>query len=168
MTKIKIPNERDLLSIKEFLFYNSETGIIVWKKSKSGVTSLKSNAGCIHGGYRRIKINGNRYMAHRIAWYLFYNKWPNYEIDHINGNKLDNRICNLRDVLKNQNQQNKPVHRNGQEIGITKHKGNPKWIAQAPNKFLNRNAKRSKYLGSFKTKEEAIDAVIKYCTENLD
>lgn len=55
--------------------------------------------------YVKIGISGKTYSAHRLAWYLFYKRRPRdgYEIDHINGNRSDNRIENLREVTPRQN-----------------------------------------------------------------
>lgn len=57
-------------------------------------------------GYRRIKIAGTTYYAHRLAWLYTYGEWPG-EIDHKNQKKADNRITNLRDATHSQNQRNK-------------------------------------------------------------
>jgi len=48
-----------------------------------------------------IQVHG--WLAHRLAWYLYYGVMPRYEIDHINGDKGDNRIENLREVTPSQN-----------------------------------------------------------------
>lgn len=57
-----------------------------------------SNGSLDKDGYLIIKVKGKQFKAHRIVWFLHYGKFPLYEIDHINRNKLDNRIENLRDV----------------------------------------------------------------------
>ena len=69
------------------------------------------------------------------------------EIDHINGDKLDNRRTNLRIVTPRQNQQNKKIHINGHLPGTHQHKG--KWQARI---WIN---KKSNYLGTFSTPQEA-------------
>lgn len=57
-------------------------------------------------GYLRLRLRGIRIAAHRLAWALHFNLWPDGEIDHINGDKQDNRIENLRDVPSFVNKQN--------------------------------------------------------------
>jgi hypothetical protein len=60
-------------------------------------------------GYFIIKLNRKTYKAHRIAWLLTYGSWPEDQIDHINGNGLDNRLENLRDVSNRENLRNKKI-----------------------------------------------------------
>lgn len=60
-------------------------------------------------GYRQIALQGTRYMAHRLAWLYVYGEFPKQQIDHINQNKDDNRIANLREVTVKQNAENVTV-----------------------------------------------------------
>jgi hypothetical protein len=101
-------------------------------------------------GYRKIKFRGRQLLTHRVAWLLHYGVWPSGDIDHIDGDPLNNRIDNLRDVSHRVNMQNQ-VHAQARNpdrlVGATKKKG--KWMAQ-----ININGK-SKYLGLFATAQEA-------------
>jgi len=82
-------------NLKEWLDYNPSTGIFTRKKYKS-----KTNkTGGIDGyGYIHIGLNGNQYKAHQLAWLYYYGEHQKGQIDHINCNRQDNRIENLRDV----------------------------------------------------------------------
>lgn len=84
--------------------YNPETGLF----NKKGYVEL---------GYLRIRLKGKQYMAHRLAWLYSYGEWPKY-IDHINHDKTDNRIANLRSVSHTENMKNKPKYKNNKS-GIT-------------------------------------------------
>jgi hypothetical protein len=93
--------------LRQILDYNPETGLFVWK---SGVKSnfLNKQAGC-----RRkiddcivIGIKGKSYLAHHLAWLFVYGEFPKHEIDHINQDRSDNKISNLRDVDHRTNCQN--------------------------------------------------------------
>jgi hypothetical protein len=92
------------------LDYDPAAGSIKWR-----ITTTRTKAGAEAGaitrdGYRDISISmcGKKrgVKAHRIAWALAYGRWPEKDIDHINGNRLDNRLENLRDISRSHNLQN--------------------------------------------------------------
>jgi hypothetical protein len=79
--------------------YDPITGSILWKVSPGGKGRSGSEAGTFDlEGYRVIRYKGKGYKAHRIAWLLQHKEFPNKVIDHINGDKSDNRISNLREA----------------------------------------------------------------------
>jgi hypothetical protein len=88
-------------------------------------------AGCVNGtGYRRIGIGGRYYTEHALVFLMFHGHVPK-EIDHINGNRADNRIENLRSVTRSQNQYNKRQQRNASGYrGVTWHKKTGKWAVR--------------------------------------
>lgn len=91
--------------VREVLDYNPETGTIIRRKSRARWQGKA--AGMVDAyGYLVIKIGSRTYKAHRLAWLHFYGEWPAGMIDHINGDKADNRIANLRDVTNQVNVQN--------------------------------------------------------------
>jgi len=112
-------------------------------------------------GYRKIKFRGQQLLTHRVAWLLYYGVWPKGDIDHIDGNPLNNRIGNLRDVSRRTNLQNQ-VHAQARDparlVGATRKNG--KWMAQ-----ININGK-SKYLGLFTTAHEAHKVYLNAVREN--
>lgn len=139
--------------LKTLLHYNEETGVFTWHKDNTRPVQEGQTAGRIHTeGYRRIMISYRFYHASRLAWLYVYGKWPRGEIDHINGNRSDDRLSNLREVTHRVNQQNLSVHRQGHLPGTTKTKipGLTKpWRSRV---YYNG---RSHFLGCFATQEEA-------------
>jgi hypothetical protein len=141
--------------LSDFLSYDAETGLITWKVNR-GRVKAGAVAGYHHKGdnYFYIKIRPNRYPAHRIAWYLYYGRWPENVIDHINGDGSDNRLCNLREATMSQNSHNMRLNRNNTSgfKGVSYDKLNRKWMAHArlDGKFIN--------LGRYHTPEEADEA----------
>jgi hypothetical protein len=93
----------EILSI---LDYDKDLAVFYWKKYRSSSARKGQLAGYDCLGYSIIKIKQVRYQAHRLVWLIETGKWPEYEIDHIDGNKLNNHISNLRDVPVNVNRQN--------------------------------------------------------------
>jgi HNH endonuclease len=87
--------------------YDPETGKVTKAKDGTEVTDRS------HGYIRlRFKHDGKHItvQAHRAAWALVHRDWPTCQIDHINGNRADNRLCNLREATHMQNQWNRPGH----------------------------------------------------------
>lgn len=105
-------------------------------------------------GYKRSKILGAQLYAHRLAWALHYGEWPSMQIDHINGDTLDNRIANLRDVTRSDNMKNTSIGSTNTSghLGVSFDKKRKQWRASIT------SDKRFIYLGRFKCKDEAIEA----------
>lgn len=95
--------------VRELLSYNPETGVFVWiAPPKNHQRMLCKEAGSLKTkGYIQIKIDGKKYSAHRLAWLYSFGEWPEFDIDHANGNPSDNRITNLRQATNPQNQANR-------------------------------------------------------------
>lgn len=137
--------------VMELLTYEFETGVFKWAKDK-GLVKAGATAGSSrhHSGYVFIKINDKSYAAHRLAWLCMHGSWPARQIDHINGNKSDNRIENLRDVTQEINQQNGTRPRKDNKLGIRGVSRHGKGFRVA----IHLNGKQQS-VGTFKTIEEA-------------
>lgn len=104
--------------VRELFDYNPETGILTWKCRPAIQIRAGSVAGKINHGYVVIGIGYKVYQAHRLAWLHFYGTWPVKVIDHINGEKTDNRITNLRDVSVSVNCQNRKTAQSSSTTGL--------------------------------------------------
>ena len=146
----------DLQYLKTVLDYDSNTGVFTHRTTRSPKAFPGAKAGRINtNGHRQIGLDGERYMAHRLAWFWVHGIWPSDEIDHINGNRDDNRIRNLRSATRKQNMENQALHCNNASgfRGISWHKANEKWTA-----YVNHNGKRF-YLGIYSSVTEAVAVV---------
>lgn len=151
---------QDLISaadLRERFRYEPDVGFF-FKKNYSARSTRREPLGCINPrGYRSIMISGKRYLAHRLAWFYTYGEWPRGAIDHINGDPLDNRIGNLRDVPLSHNAQNQTrPHSNNStgHLGVRLDKRNGVFRA-----FI-RCGGREISLGAFATPEDASRAYI--------
>lgn len=102
------PPETDFaMRLRELLIYSSETGDFFWREWVGGTAHAGTVAGSPNSaGYTLVKIDGHKHQASRLAWTYFYGAEPERDIDHINGNRRDNRIANLREVTRAQNKAN--------------------------------------------------------------
>ena len=117
--------------LKELLDYNPKTGLFTWKVYKKCVTKGSVAGSIKNTGYLSIGINYKTYTAHRLAWLYVYGSTPK-NIDHINGNKLDNRLENLRECSISENAKNmKITKRNTSGVkGVNFDKYHKKWRAE--------------------------------------
>lgn len=88
-----------------------ENGVLWWRRQKTGRSRprvLDKPVGSIHlnGNYIQINFNSTRYLAHTVCWVLYYGKWPERQLDHIDGDTLNNRKDNLREVSSSENKHN--------------------------------------------------------------
>jgi hypothetical protein len=139
--------------LKYLLDYNEFTGILSRKYPGPGIKV--GPAGTLKDGYIYIVVDGKQYLAHRLIWLYVYGSFPENQIDHIDRNRSNNRLNNLREATKRQNQWNiGPRSRNKSGYKGVSKRGN-KWRAR-----INING-YDKWLGIFPTEKEAYTA---YCS----
>jgi hypothetical protein len=104
-------------------------------------------------GYRQIWFQGQQHMEHRVAWFLHYGEWPKDQIDHINGVRDDNRICNLREATYSENQCNRKIPKNNKSgfKGVSWNPARKAWQVTIRYGGTNKN------LGYFSTRERAAE-----------
>lgn len=93
--------------LREVLSYDPGTGLFRWLID-TAAHRLGKVAGCVSRstGYRLIRIDGAQFRAHRLAWFYVHGTWPTSELDHIDTDRTNNRIANLRPVSDAENAQN--------------------------------------------------------------
>ena len=138
--------------VKELLDYDPLTGVFTYKTLRGRMTG-GSVAGALHKhGYRHIKIDNKLYKEHVLAWLYVNGVFPSGHIDHIDHDKANNAISNLRDVNRMGNLQNQiKSHSNNKTgfLGVSLKKRSGKYLAQI------QVAKKVIFIGHFDTPEEA-------------
>lgn len=120
----------DQEQLKSLFLYGTATGNFYRKVAPCNSVKVGDRAGTVrYDGYTYIRFQGKPQAAHRLAWLFMYGSWPKSRLDHINGDKSDNRIANLRLVTQSQNQLNrKRCSRNSTGIkGVAVHSASGKY-----------------------------------------
>lgn len=126
--------------------FKNAHGCNIWNAKNAG-----QRAGTISGNYRSVRIDGRRFLNHRVAWTMLHGEWPAGEIDHINGDYLDNRPENLRAVTRQENARNLKAPKVSKgPVGVLAING--RWRASIS------VANRQTYLGTFDCIDDAIAA----------
>ena len=123
--------ELTLERLRKHFLYNPDTGLFLWKESGTG-RPISRIAGGVNGhGYIQIRFNGKSYRAHRLAFLYMTGEYPPKDVDHINGDKTDNRFKNLRHATRSQNLRNQKIRKNNKSgcTGISQRKSTGKWRA---------------------------------------
>lgn len=147
---------------RQLFSYDQKSGDLIWRQN----VRPRAKAGAVAGfistdGYRRIGYKGVVYLGHRLVWLYHKGAWPEKFLDHIDGDRTNNRIENLRNASRTENNRNVPAQKNNTSgfKGVSLMRRDNVWVAQI-------TADRKNYfLGRFPTPEEAYAAYCKAAKE---
>ncbi len=139
---------------RELFRIDAETGKIYWAVAHGrwGMLPAGALARCLRQGYRYIGVEGQNYFGHQVAWLMEHGEGPATTLDHINGNRDDNRpqnLCLATAAENNQNQHGLSAHNTSGERGVSWDASRDKWTAH-----ISVNGK-PKNLGRFGSKDQA-------------
>jgi hypothetical protein len=154
----------DVARVRELLHYDAEMGVFAWR-------SDGREAGCVAPtGYVLIGIDGDLYLAHRLAWLYVTGQWPILRIDHIDRQKANNRFANLREATAAQNAANsgpRSTNRSGFK-GVSWDKRNRKWRAtitvDGRQRSLGRHVRLEDAVSAYATEAKTVHGAYA-CTE---
>lgn len=112
--------------LRELFDFNFELGVLLWRFRPEIPEHINrrlagTEAGTIHKNYRYVKVDQKKYAVHRVIWKLAYGNIPDdMQIDHIDGDGLNNKLDNLRLVTNQQNQLNRKVNKGRKYKGVYK------------------------------------------------
>lgn len=149
-----------LEQLQELLDVNASTGAVTWRvarNSRGGVVKPGTPAGWDAGhGYRTVTVMQRDIKLHRLVWLFAHGRWPNGHLDHVNGDRSDNRVANLREASARVNAQNYHGlrrHNTSGVSGVYWDRRRRAWVAQIS------VDKKHVHLGQFSDKEAAAAAV---------
>lgn len=146
--------------LKEVLSYDPETGEFTWRSTGPGRRPNRKAGSKNNLGYMVVTIDRQFFLVHRLAWFYVTGAWPKKQLDHINGDRTDNRFVNLRETDWQGNQQNLPAtNGKGRLRGATK-LNNPTFRSTKYAANIKHNRQQI-YLGIFSTEQEAHEAYLK-------
>lgn len=154
-----------IAELRGLIAYEAETGRLTWRVRAIDTFSSKSAADSWNTryagrpalatengkGHLKGSIYDRQYFAHRVAWAIHYGFWPS-QIDHINGDRADNRICNLREATTRQNSRNRKAGGESKFLGVSRSANGKRWRA-----YIHL-AGRTVALGTFDREEDAARA----------
>lgn len=138
----------------ELFSYDEDSGELRWKVRRNPAKVGDVVGSVFNNGYRYTSIDGKKFLVHRIVWAMLYGNSPECDIDHMNGNRLDNRKMNLRLATRSQNLGNRKSI-SGKYKGVSWHKKAQKWSAYIGGSIKSRAINKKRHLGLFDTAEEA-------------
>jgi hypothetical protein len=132
-------------------FFTSDGQFLRWNNRHAGAEAFTADTGT---GYRHGAVLCQQMTAHRVAWAIHYGEWPHGQIDHINHERSDNRLTNLRNVTPQENAQNRSSYKNNTSgsTGVHWSAHHRRWRAQIVVQGTRHR------LGLFQTIEDAIAA----------
>lgn len=158
--------------LRRLFSYDPETGALTWTRRSpamftDGAQTAEHRCAIWNGrydgaaalnvrlptGYLCGRVNGKRVLAHRVVWAISFDRWPQFEIDHMNGDPSDNRIANLRDVPRRENARNLKVY-SANKSGVS---GVGRWHNGRWRAYISSSGSAI-HLGSFESKADAVMA----------
>lgn len=156
-------------ALRQLLTYDPQTGKLFWRERPRDLfqtdrewkrwnvryAGAEAFISLSQNGYRTGQIFGQHFRAHRVAFAIYSGRWPVEEIDHIDRDRTNNRISNLREASRQENQRNKsrPSTNTSGHTGVMWHKGLGRWSAG-----IGIGSRKTLHLGHFATREEAVAA----------
>jgi hypothetical protein len=138
--------------LRQELHYNPETGEFKRRKSGGGVLAGARAGGLDAYGHRTISVMGTRYRSARLAVFYMTGAWPKDDVDHINGDRDDDRWENLRLATRSQNLANMRARGKSGVKGACWVEAKGRWKSQI------RVDGKNRHLGYFDTVEDAANA----------
>lgn len=131
-------------------FFETQRAFSTWNARYAGLEAFTS----VKEGYRIGTVFGVKMRAHRVIWAMLHGEWPEADIDHANGDRSDNRLCNLRNATRSENNMNTGIRSDNSSgyKGVSFYRPTGKWMA------CIRVSGKSKYLGYFGSPEAAHSA----------
>lgn len=140
-------------TVHALIAYDPITGHLTWKADRGKVKAgdPAGSASDSHG-YLSVRVNYRSYLAHRLAWFLTHGEFPKNKLDHINGDRHDNRLANLREVSDRDNARNSAMNTKNTSgvVGVSWHAARGKWRANIT------VGRQQKHLGLFDSFDEAV------------
>lgn len=144
-----------IIALREALAYNPDTGVFTWRVRPNGRITVGDVAGNPRtDGYTQIRFQRQLYLTHQLAWAYVHGKFPEKGLDHIDRDKANNRINNLRPATQLENMQNKGMYCNNSSgyTGVNWNNRSKKWTANI------RISGDLIHIGTYVRMEDAIEA----------